>query len=227
MRRLGVGILYTMLGLVGFIGVYMIADAVLSRIPAYDTSGEVSPPKYEVYILSNGVHTDIVLPIKSDLMDWETVFPTDDLKRKEADYRFVAIGWGDKGFYLNTPEWKDLRAKTALVAALGIGETAVHVTYYHKMLVDEHCYRVEVDSLQLLRLRDYVLASLDTDDKGNAILIPTDAQYGDSDAFYEARGAYSIFYSCNTWANQGLKKANMPSGIWTIFDKGILRHYKK
>ena len=227
MRRLGLVILYTVLGLVGFIGVYMGADAVLSRIPAYDVGGEVLPPKYEVYILSNGVHTDIVLPVKTDLMDWGTVFPMDDVKRKEAGYRFVAIGWGDKGFYLNTPEWKDLKASTALVAALGIGETAVHVTYYHKMLVDEYCYRVEVDSVQLLQLRDYILASLDTDDKGNAILIHTDAQYGYSDAFYEARGAYSIFYSCNTWTNQGLKKAGMPSGIWTVFDKGILRHYQK
>jgi hypothetical protein len=36
-----------------------------------------------------------------------------------------------------------------------------------------------------------------------------------------------MFYSCNTWTNEALKKANMPAGIWATLDKGILSHYKK
>jgi hypothetical protein len=44
--------------------------------------------------------------------------------------------------------------------------------------------------------------------------------------FYNAKGRYSLFYTCNTWANQALKSANQKAALWTIFDFGIFQHYK-
>jgi hypothetical protein len=114
-----------------------------------------------------------------------------------------------------------------LVVALGLGETALHVTYHKDLRTDSLCYKVAIDSTQFVKLRDYVMDNYQKDSLGTPIFINTTAQYGHTDAFYEANGSYSMFHSCNTWANSGLKKANMPSGIWTVFDKGILRHYRK
>ena len=205
---------------------YFAADFVLSRIPSHAV-GHAEEKNITAYVLSNGVHTDLVLPCKSDLLDWTDVFPISNNKGNGRDYNFVAIGWGDKGFYLNTPEWKDLTLKTALVAGLGIGETALHVTYYKKMVTDDLGHKILIDSNQFEALKNYILDALDKDEQGRPILIHTNAQYGLDDAFYEAKGAYSLFYSCNTWTNAALKKANMPSGIWTVFDTGVLRHYKK
>lgn len=98
------------------------------------------PTRYNVFVLSNGVHTDLVFPVHTDIIDWEDVFPLNNNISQDSVYKYVAIGWGDKGFYLNTPEWKDLTAKTALVAALGFGETALHVTYYKDLQEDSLCY---------------------------------------------------------------------------------------
>lgn len=225
MKRLGMILLYILGFLVILIVVYFGADAILSRISAnkqvLDNKGEM----YSIYVLSNDVHTDIVFPVKTNIMDWTDVFPTDNVKSKDSTYQYVGIGWGDKGFYLNTPEWKDLTAKTALVAAVGIGETALHVTYHHQVEENQLSYKVEVDADQYKILIEYVLESLEKDNLGGPVYIETTAQYGDSDAFYEALGSYSMFYSCNTWTNAALKKANLPSAIWTVFDKGILRHY--
>ncbi len=212
-------------GILVFAAVYFAADAVLSRIKG-GHAHEEKDGLITAYVLSNGVHTDIVLPIRTEFRDWTTVFPLAHTKGKAQDHRFISIGWGDKGFYLNTPEWKDLTLKTALIAGLGIGETALHVTYYRNMVEDEHCYKVLIDRQQYRVLEQYILDALDKDQDGNPILIETQAQYGDDDAFYEAKGAYSLFYSCNTWTNNALKKADMPSGIWTVFDKGILQHYR-
>ena len=50
--------------------------------------------------------------------------------------------------------------------------------------------------------------------------------YGQKDAFYEAKGSYSLFYTCNTWANNALKAANQKASLWTVYDKGIFCHYK-
>lgn len=217
-------LLYSIGGLLLFVALYFGADAILSRIST-NLNIKSMPPQYEVYVLSNGVHTDIVMPIKSDIIHWDSIFSFSNTLKPDSSWRYVAIGWGDKGFYLNTPEWKDLTAKTAFVAATGIGETALHVTYYNNMKEDSLCYKIRIEKYQFEQLKSHVLQSLDYDSQHKPILINTKAQYGNSDAFYEAKGAYSMFYSCNTWTNQGLKRANMPSGIWTVFDKGILRHY--
>lgn len=45
------------------------------------------------------------------------------------------------------------------------------------------------------------------------IFIPTDAVYGINDAFYDAKGKYSFFETCNTWANDGLKEAGQKARL--------------
>lgn len=218
-------LLYFIAALLLFILLYFASDAILSRIPAYKKEISDSQTKYTIYLLSNDVHTDLVLPVQTNIVDWRTIFSTENNKSKETNYAWVGIGWGDKGFYLNTPEWKDLTFKTAFVAAVGIGETALHVTYHPEMIENNLCYKIEINEEQYKILMRYVLESLETKDDKEPILIQTTAQYGNTDAFYEALGSYSMFYSCNTWTNNALKKANLPSGIWTVFDKGILRWY--
>lgn len=225
MRFLKMVLLYIFGILLVFVALYFAADGILSRIPANSKSSANTVKNYTIYLLSNDVHTDIVFPVQTDIFEWHEVFPTSDTNSQDSTYKWIGIGWGDKGFYLNTPEWKDLTAKTAVIAALGIGETAMHVTYHHNITEDKLCYKVNVDQNQYQILIDHVLESLETKVDKKPIYIETTAQYGDSDAFYEALGSYSIFYSCNTWTNVALKKANLPSGIWTVFDKGILRWY--
>jgi uncharacterized protein (TIGR02117 family) len=225
MRFFKMVLLYFFGILLVFVVLYFAADAILSRIPANSESSAHSDKNYTIYLLSNDVHTDILFPVITDIIDWREVFSTSDTKSKDTTYNWVGIGWGDKGFYLNTPEWKDLTAKTALVAVLGIGETALHVTYHHRVFEDKLCYKIEISKDQYQQLINHVLESLETKDDKKPIYIETTAQYGDSDAFYEALGSYSMFYSCNTWTNEALKKAKLPSGVWTVFDKGILNWY--
>ncbi|GHE37717.1 TIGR02117 family protein [Sphingobacterium griseoflavum] len=216
---------YIILGLMLCIALYLSADFMLSRIPASRAVMGYAEDGITVYVLSNGVHTDIVMPVRQDSMKWDLVFPFGNTKGRDTVQNWVAIGWGDKGFYLNTPEWKDLKLKTALVAGLGIGETALHVTYYKAMSENQLCRRTQVTPAQYRRLVSYVLASLKTNAHGEAIRIETNAQYNEDDAFYEAKGAYSLIFSCNTWTNNALKYANMPAGVWTVFDGGILQYY--
>ncbi|MBE8722781.1 TIGR02117 family protein [Sphingobacterium pedocola] len=216
---------YVVAGLLFVIFIYFGAEFILSRIPA--VKKKVSTSKdVTIYLLSNDVHTDLVFPVQNDLMNWSSIFPFDKTRGKDTAQQWVSIGWGDKGFYLKTPEWKDLKVSTALIAVSGLGETALHVTYYKDMTESSLCYKIAIDSNQYKLLVNYVLASLDSDSENNAVYIETTAQYNQDDAFYEAKGAYNLLFSCNTWTNNALKRAGLPSGVWTVFDKGILRHYR-
>ena len=66
-------------------------------------------------ILTNGVHTDLVVPIKSAEIDWSKEIPIENTNSKSTNFNYLSIGWGDKGFYLDTPTWADLKFSTCLL----------------------------------------------------------------------------------------------------------------
>jgi uncharacterized protein (TIGR02117 family) len=221
------GLQYTfksLLMLIGLIVVYVSAAFVLSSLSISkekETKDEVS-----IYILTNGVHTDIVVPTKNELYDWETLFPIKNVAEQDTNYNFLALGWGDKGFYLETPTWADLKVSTALKAAFGLSNTAIHATYYKKIRQGENCKRIAISKTQYLRLVSFIKETLVTSENGQSHHIVTNANYGKTDAFYDAKGKYSLFNTCNTWANNALKNAGQKCCVWTPMDKSIFAKYE-
>lgn len=71
----------------------------------------------------------------------------------------------------------------------------------------------------------YIDHSFQKDANGHYINNVTKAVYGKNDAFYEANGSYSLLFTCNTWANEGLKSCGQKSCLCTPFDKGIFLKY--
>ena len=178
-----------------------------------------------IYILTNGVHTDIVLPIKNEHYDWTSRLKFEHTKSKDTTYQYVALGWGDKGFYLETPTWADLKASTAIKAASGLSTSAMHVTFYKHLKENQSCKKLQVSLENYKKLIAFINESFQTK-SGEFLKIETNAVYGKHDVFYEANGSYSLFYTCNSWANQVLKSANQKAALWTISDSGIFRHYE-
>ncbi|MCA6068332.1 TIGR02117 family protein [Chryseobacterium sp. RG1] len=210
---LGVVILYLILGyLLPFIEVSAKDDGQKKEIP--------------VYIYTNGVHTDIVMPVKNDMKDWSEKIPFSNIRSKKTDYQYIGVGWGDKGFYLDTPTWADLKFSTAFKAAFWLSESAMHCTYYRQMKEAEDCKKIMISRNQYQQLAQFVESKFDQDQNGKFILIPTNAVYGENDAFYDAKGTYSFAYTCNTWANDALKAAGQKAAFWTPSDYGIFLHYK-
>ncbi|PJJ62821.1 uncharacterized protein (TIGR02117 family) [Chryseobacterium geocarposphaerae] len=210
---LGVVILYVVLG-------YL--------LPFIEVSGKDDRQKKEipVYIYTNGVHTDIVMPVKNDVQDWSLKLPFNNIRSKKTDYNYIGIGWGDKGFYLDTPTWADLKFSTAFKAAFWLSKSAMHCTYYREMREGEDCKKIMISRSQYQKLVQFIENKFDQDQNGKFILIPTNAVYGDNDAFYDAKGTYSFLYTCNTWANDALKAAEQKAAFWTPSDYGIFLHYK-
>ncbi|CAN5529573.1 TIGR02117 family protein [soil metagenome] len=217
-------ILKTILGLIAFILLYLLAAFCLSRI----TIDKEANTKEEVaiYILTNGVHTDLVVPIRSALYDWSKEVRFANTISKDTSYNYLAMGWGDKGFYLETPEWKDLKASVAFKAAFALSTTAIHATYYKTLTEGGRCRKIMISKEQYQRLINYITGSFQKDNNGHFIHIATNAVYGKNDAFYEANGSYSMLHTCNTWANNGLKESGQKCCLWTAFDTGIFLKYK-
>jgi len=217
-------IFYPILTLIAFVSLYLLSAYILSRITV--DAEPSSNQDVTIYIITNGVHTDIVVPIKNEQKDWSKDIKYSNTILKDTLMTYLAMGWGDKGFYLETPEWADLKFRVAFNAAFGLGNTAIHATFYPTMTESETCKKIVISKEQYARLIAYIDGSFRKDDDGHVINIETNANYGDFDAFYEANGSYSMLQTCNTWANKGLKMSGQRACLWTAFDTGIFLKYQ-
>ena len=214
------------LSLLGVVMFYLLCVVLLPyiEISAKET---IMPQNREVYILTNGVHTDLVFPVKSKEVDWSEKIPFENTLAKDSTMKYVGLGWGDKGFYLDTPTWAELKFSTAFKAAFWLGESAVHATFYQQLKEGEDCKKINLSTEQYQKLIKYVDDAFEKDASGNYIFVKTNAVYDKNDAFYEAKGSYSFLFTCNTWANDGLKISGQKAAFWTATDKGIFQHYQK
>lgn len=200
---------------------YAVFAVVLSLVPVnVDT---VQGDDVDIYIRSNGVHLELVVPLRNEIRDWTDFLAIDEAAASQA--RLVSFGWGDRNFYLNTPQWSDLTVKTAAKALLVNSRSAMHVDYYRSLSTNEDCKRIAIRRDQYQSIVAYVERSFARDAHGQPIRIEG-FQYSAVDAFYEATGSYNLFYTSNTWTNQSLKEAGLKASVWTPFDKGTLFHYR-
>ena len=214
---------YTVGSFVGVVAVYLASAFVLSRVSVAKTTPDAAPDM-EVFLRTNGVHTDIVLPIRSAQLDWSRQLPFRNIPSGDTTMRYIAFGWGDKGFYLDTPTWADLKVSTALVAAFWLGSSAMHTTYLHQLPPSPNTVPLHLSRAEYAQLVAYIQNSFDYDAAGQVQHIKGHS-YGRDDAFYEARRVYSLFYTCNTWTNNALKASGQKACLWTPADRGIFYQY--
>ena len=209
------GILKVIIALIiSLTALYFLLALILSLAKTHPPEQDCTS-KYEIFITSNGVHLDIVIPI---------VFLEPGVRQKLEllpGTKFVAFGWGDRRFYLNTPEWKDLTFSTAFNALFLKSKTAMHVTCLRHTYSDWKS--LGICPVQFNALTMYIEKSFNKDENGMFIKIPVKGYY-DFDFFYEAKGSFSLFKTCNAWVNRALKEASVETSVWSPFDFGVLYH---
>ncbi|MEM9887953.1 MAG: DUF2459 domain-containing protein [Bacteroidota bacterium] len=203
------------LGIVSLLLLYFLLGFLLSYLPIHRKAVNCETHQ-DLYASTNGIHADLILPISQI----EPALLTQLDVRPQTTH--VGFGWGDKKFYLETPNWSDLKFSTALQAMFWKSETAMHITYYNGTYT--HWKRRQICSSQNEALNAFLFASFTQ--TSNAEIQRLADGYGSKDEFYEAQGNYSCFKTCNGWVNQGLKKAKIETAIWTPFDFGVLRYFE-
>lgn len=172
-----------------------------------------------VFILSNGYHTDIAIPVVDGEPPDGFPIKAGDLPRGLAEVQFVAVGWGSKAAYTSLVAITDLSVATA-VRALSFDRSVIHVLPLYGVPYGEGAYPVRLDDSQYDRLLAFMAATLETGRNGEARLIPGITQ-GYGDVFYDARPRFSAFYGCNAWTGEALRTAGISVGIWTPFAQSV------
>ena len=225
-RRLLRLMAWLVLGVIGVIAVYFAVAYALLLVPAGASPPAASSDAIAVraYVLSNGVHTDLVLPLRAQDVDWSTTFPAQHLPREpETQATHVAIGWGDREFYLHTPHWRDLTVGRAVHALSGSGRSLLHVTHLREGDLRAGAYALPLTAAQYASLVKHVEASLVRGPDGESVHLPGQ-HYGPNDAFYEARGSYDLFTTCNVWTGRALRDAGVKVSVWTPLASQVVWH---
>ncbi|WP_299819066.1 TIGR02117 family protein [uncultured Pontibacter sp.] len=199
---------------------------ILSSIPVNSSLAQATRPgAIEIFVTSNGVHTDIIVPVKTPYLDWRTKLPLHHFKNVDSSYAYLGFGWGDRRFYMETPEWKDLRLGVALSSALWPTRTAMHVEYIkYKLVPNKYQRPILISPEQYQLLISYIDASFQKQD--SLYLHISGSGYSHNDTFYEANGKFYLLKNCNNWVNQGLRKTGVKTALWAPFPYAIMRHLR-
>ncbi len=201
--------------LLGIILCYLIIALVFSKITISKRNTD-APLFTSIFLKTNGVHLDLALP--KDKMNDELLKGILEVEKTN----YIAFGWGDENFYINTPTWADLTFSNAFSALFLNNSSLIHITKYYQPR--KKWIEIPVSKEEFQKLENYLLSHFIIDKNGQKILLE-DKSYTSNDDFYKAKGSYSCFKTCNTWINTGFKTAGLKSSYWTPFDFGLLHKY--
>ena len=171
----------------------------------------------EIMIGDNGVHTEIVMPLVTPQKDWREDFPASDIAAPSWPYTHVAVSWGEREVFLNTPTWAELKLSTALQAAMG-GDGLLHAAHYIRPAPGPSNRPLRITEKQYARL----VAAIEAQ-----VLPPAQREtypgYGSYDVFYDASGTYHLGNTCNQWVGDVLADAGITMGLWTPLSGGVMK----
>ena len=201
---------------------YLVAALVGSVIPV--NRGWTEPEEgVTVYLANNGIHADIVMPIRAEGLDWAPLVPRRDFAAPPPDARWIAFGSGEERVYLETPRWRDIKPKT-IWSALAGGKRVMHVEYVSNPHYVDRAVRLRPHEYR--RLWAAIRADFRLDGNGRPVRIAAPG-YGSSDAFYWATGKASAVRTCNSWAAARLRLAGVETSLWPPFVQGLVWRYRE
>jgi uncharacterized protein (TIGR02117 family) len=201
---------------------YLVAALLGSLIPV-NSNWREPDDGITIYLADNGVHADLVLPVRAEGLDWAPLVPRSDMAGARPDMAWIAFGAGERRVYLDTPTWADMSLRTAWAATTG-GERVIHAEYTADPAYAAREIRLSPE--QYRRLWAAIRAEFRLDARGRPVRIDHPG-YGPRDAFYDGIGRASALSTCNNWVAGRLRLAGIRTALWSPFAQGLVWWYRE
>jgi uncharacterized protein (TIGR02117 family) len=202
------------------IGLFFAAALVGSLIPA---NADWREPKdgIPVFVETNGVHVSLILPMAAAGEDLSDLIRPEHLTDRDLYGTHAMIGWGHGAVYRNAQTWGDVKSGDIASAIFGSDYTTLHI--YHLIDPQPNAIRKRftVSVAQYRHMVRDVRATFKLTD-GQSKAYPA---YGTNNLFYDSKGYYTAFNTCNEWTAGILRRAGVRIGIWTPMPGGVMRWF--
>jgi hypothetical protein len=166
-----------------------------------------TPNGIKIWLVTNGMHTSVILPVA------------------DKPYPWTMVGWGDAEFFQQVPEWTDLTLPLACGSAFARHATALrYEEIYLEPYATEDVRTIRISADQFVKLQAYIEATATQVNGVKEPLVVANAPVGTT--YYAAQGRYHIFRTCNQWTSDALDAAGIRHGLWTPFAPSVMRHFR-
>ncbi|KWV93137.1 DUF2459 domain-containing protein [Erythrobacter sp. YT30] len=203
-------------GLAGWIG---------SSIPRGDPLLDAPADPVEIMIATNGVHTEIVVPVVNSTRDWREILPSVSKTASGDVTTHIAIGFGERDVFINTPTFYDMRLSTALRVATTGGEGMIRVINLTNPGAHQNRRKLTISREQYARLVNALEDDLPPLAAGEARTFETSTY--DRGRYYASPQRYTLITTCNQWTSDRLANAGIRTGWLTPFSGGVMKWVPK
>ncbi|TCL09287.1 uncharacterized protein (TIGR02117 family) [Shimia isoporae] len=176
-----------------------------------------------IWVFDHGYHAGLVIA-RSSLSKfegarsqvWLAQFP-------EADW--FEFGWGDTGFYFEVPAYENVTLAIGAKALLWPSDSVMHISTGSgtPFAVFSHSDGVEIPVTD-----DALVQMLAFIESGAATDVPLGPGLYGVSRFYQGRGAYHLFQTCNSWVSQALRAGDVRSAPGpSVLSAGLLWDLKR
>lgn len=203
---------------------WYVGSAVLSAtIPAGGRTQAPAEDEPQTYLCEAPFHTDIALPLRDALVNWERELQGALPPWMPPD-TYLLFGWGDSVFFTRVLEPGDLTAGRALGALAGLNPAALRIVPVDGPSVEEYCAPITVDTEGRAALIAHIQDTFRFDADGVLKTIETPVP---GEILVRARGRYSVYNTCNQWTAAALGKAGLPRAHFAPFSFSVTKPLKR
>ena len=203
------------------ISIYFIM-AIAGTLIAFGKKNAEVPQQITIFVRSNGIHTEIALPLINKQINWLDKLSA-NIAKKYGKYKYLSFGWGDYDFYRESRTQPS--SFTTIKSIFWPSKSLIHLKLIkHIPFKSEKCIPITVSEAQYQALIQYIRDWAITDQEEKLEILENG--YGSDDYFIKSKGKYHLFFTCNNWTATGLKRMGVRIGIWTPFEQSVMYHLK-
>jgi uncharacterized protein (TIGR02117 family) len=158
------------------------------------------------------IHYDLLLPMTPETRAQFGFAEASGVPLSNPNVEWLIVGWGSRAFYTNTATLADMKASIIWQAVSG-DSAVLHLDVAGNLAGVEGVTYLPLSQVQMTALLGAIEATFLRDQTGQPVALPE--HFSSNDAFFAAKGHFSLFRTCNVWIGELLRRAGLRFGIWT------------
>ena len=177
-----------------------------------------------IYITNNAGKSNIIIPVKNKLANWEENFNAKDFDSIQPKQIWLCFGFDEEDAYMQNDS-SFLSYLFLLPQYCGFGQSIIHVNYINDSSLNKSkTLKIYLGTEQYLKLCNFIKESFETNQSDSLKPIVKLAHFK-NEVIFEAKQEFSFIYTSNTWTNNALISFGYKTGIWTALESGIREQF--